>query len=170
MRARWRRRAGIGRGAAATTVGSLLLIVCWAAVIAVLSSQPHLDDDHGGHRFAIGIFVLGHATFFTALGFLTANGLAGRTHRLLWWSFFLVTAFAVVDELHQAFVPGRDPSVVDLAFDAMGALVGATIFITATLWQRGLFRRSRRPRLSPSSPALGETQFAGKAGSDQSAK
>ena len=148
---------GIGGGAAASTIGSLALIICWAAIIAVLSSQPHLDDDRGGRHFSVGIFVLGHATFFTALGFLTANGLAGRTHRVAWWSFFLVTTFAVVDELHQAFVPGRDPSAVDLAFDAMGALLGATVFLTAVTWRRAL--RARSPQLArgtPGGPALAE--------------
>jgi hypothetical protein len=158
---------GIGNGMAASTAGSLILILCWAAIIAVLSSQPHLDDDRGGRHFSIGIFVVGHAAFFTALGFLTANGLAGRTHRVVWWVFFLVTAFAVVDELHQAFVPGRDPSVVDLGFDAMGALLGATVFLTGTLWRRTARPASQYSRQGGKGPAaLGKEHVAGTARRD----
>jgi VanZ family protein len=137
---------GLDRGFAASTIGAMLLVVCWTAVIVVLSSLPHLDDDPGGHRFTIGIFVVGHAVFFTTLGFLTANLLAGSTHRLIWWTFVLATTFAVIDELHQAFVPGRDPSAVDLAFDAMGALLGATIFLSAVLWRHAANRDLPQPR------------------------
>lgn len=138
LRSRWRRRMGLEHGFAASTAGSILLVLCWTGMIVVLSSLPHLDDDPGGRRFAIGIFVLGHAAFFSTLGFLVANLLGGSTHRPIWWTFVLVTVFAVFDELHQAFVPGRDPSAVDLAFDAMGALVGATVFLSLLAWRRAL--------------------------------
>ena len=136
IRARWRHRMGLDHGFAASTLGALLLVVIWTGMIVVLSSLPNLDDGTGGHRFAIGVFVLAHAAFFSTLGFLVANLLAGSAHRLIWWTFVLVTVFAVFDELHQNFVPGRDPSPIDLGFDALGALLGATVFLSLALWRR----------------------------------
>jgi VanZ family protein len=37
-------------------------------------------------------------------------------------TFLLVVLYAVVDEVHQSYVPGRHPSVFDLVSDAVGAL------------------------------------------------
>ncbi|HEX6654865.1 MAG TPA: VanZ family protein [Candidatus Limnocylindria bacterium] len=153
VRARWRRRMGLDRGFAASAVGAALLVICWTGMVVVLSSLPHLDDDAGGRRFAIGIFVLGHAAFFSTLGFLVANLLAGSTHRLIWWTFVVVTVFAVFDELHQNFVPGRDPSPVDLTFDAMGALLGATVFLSLAVWRRTVARADANGRASDPGPA-----------------
>jgi VanZ family protein len=53
----------------------------------------------------------------------------------------LAVAYAATDELHQAFVPGRHPSVVDvLLFDA----VGAALALWLRRWRAG---SSRIPRL-----------------------
>ena len=38
--------------------------------------------------------------------------------------------YAAADEIHQRFVPGRGPSVRDVLFDALGALIGISIVIT----------------------------------------
>ena len=38
--------------------------------------------------------------------------------------------YAVTDEIHQKFVPGRGPSVRDVLLDALGALIGIFIVIT----------------------------------------
>lgn len=36
--------------------------------------------------------------------------------------------FGIADELHQAFVPGRDPSVLDWLVDAAGAVAGVAFW------------------------------------------
>jgi VanZ family protein len=124
--------ASARHGLAASGIGALWLVICWTLVIVVLSSQPDLDEA-GGHRLRVGIFALGHGVFFTALGFLVAN-LFTRLglRRIVWWTFVIATMFAVLDELHQAIVPGRDPSGIDLALDGLGAFLGGLAFVRGT--------------------------------------
>jgi VanZ family protein len=40
--------------------------------------------------------------------------------------------YAVLDELHQLFVPGRVADLFDIATDAAGALVGCIVLVLAT--------------------------------------
>ena len=43
------------------------------------------------------------------------------------------TAYGITDELHQGFVPGRDPSMKDIAMDTIGAILGSGL---AAVWAR----------------------------------
>ena len=54
------------------------------------------------------------------------------------WGFCIL--FAVLDELHQAFVPGRTSSVRDVLLDSIGALCGAVLTVC-------IVKRIRRKRL-----------------------
>ena len=91
----------------------------------------HITDKERAHHF---IRKAAHMTEYTVLGasvcilfFYLADmrrcknvsriGLAGGA-----WVFTVL--FAVTDEIHQAFVPGRGPSVTDVLIDAVGVAVG----------------------------------------------
>lgn len=50
-----------------------------------------------------------------------------KTFFLIAWGFCVL--FAMIDELHQAFVPGRTSSIRDVFLDSVGALFGA-FFVT----------------------------------------
>ena len=51
------------------------------------------------------------------------------TPRQFWISFAILLAYALSDEIHQSFVPGRTPNWIDaLGFDALGGLIGALIW------------------------------------------
>ena len=43
------------------------------------------------------------------------------------WAFAAAVAYACTDEFHQTFVRGRHGSPVDVAIDALGALIGLTL-------------------------------------------
>jgi len=67
----------------------------------------------------------GHVTEYFVLGLLLLHAVrAGRTGWRLEWA---VTAVAIaagwagLDELHQAFVPSRGPSIIDVLIDVSGA-------------------------------------------------
>ena len=50
------------------------------------------------------------------------------------WFFAVVSSvlYGISDELHQSFVPGRYPGLIDLGYDAMGAILGASSALLAT--------------------------------------
>jgi|WetSurMetagenome_2_1015567.scaffolds.fasta_scaffold482476_2 VanZ family protein len=55
-----------------------------------------------------------------------------------WLAWLLAVLYALTDEFHQSFVPGRHPSLFDaLFFDALGALIA--------LWLFSWFLKSKRP-------------------------
>jgi VanZ family protein len=69
-----------------------------------------------------------------------------RTWPLQWWLRTLVFAallafsWGYLDELHQAFVPGRNSDAMDLLADLIGALSGSAAFLVVARLRRGLHR------------------------------
>jgi VanZ family protein len=65
-----------------------------------------------GHMLAFGLLAL---AYWAGLHYEKRRG---------WLAFLLVILYALSDEFHQSFVPGRHPSLVDaLVIDAGGALI-----------------------------------------------
>ena len=62
-----------------------------------------------------------------ALGLVRLGGVARR--RALVLCVALAAAYGATDELHQAFVPNRDASLLDWASDSLGALVGGILAV-----------------------------------------
>ncbi|HEY9528529.1 MAG TPA: VanZ family protein [Anaerolineales bacterium] len=103
-------------------------------VIFLVSSQPSSDLPNfdwadrlikkGGHMIGYAILAL---SYWRALRFRQGKW-------WLAWGFALL--YAVTDEFHQSFVPGRHPSVWDvLVFDNFGALF--------SLWLMRLYKTQR---------------------------
>jgi VanZ family protein len=92
-------------------------VVAWAALIFALSSVPDLGTGLGGWDLVLR--KLAHVVEFVILGALLAR--ATDRPRL---ALVLGTLYAVSDEVHQTFVPGRVGSPVDVAIDAVGVAAG----------------------------------------------
>lgn len=105
-----------------------LPVVAWAALIFAFSSVPDLGTGLGGWDLVLR--KLAHTAEYAVLGALLvrATGRAGL-------AVGLGTLYAVSDELHQTFVPGRMGSPVDVAIDAVGVACGVL------LWQSIRARR-----------------------------
>ena len=65
-------------------------------------------------------------------------------HRPFTLSFLIALLFALLDELHQGFVPGREAELADLALDAVGMSVA--LIVIACLGQGGMVLPSREGR------------------------
>ena len=51
--------------------------------------------------------------------------------RNLMIALFLCILFAISDEVHQIFVPGRSPGIRDIFIDSVGAMAGITVYLLA---------------------------------------
>jgi VanZ family protein len=92
-------------------------VVAWAAVIFALSSLSDLGTGLG--TWDLVLRKIGHAAEFALLGALLRRALGhGRV------AFALGVAYAVTDEIHQHFVPGRVGAWYDVAIDAAGVALG----------------------------------------------
>ncbi len=109
------------------------------AAIFAFSSIPSNDMPRFGvFDFSIkkGGHMLGYALL--ALAFLhwlwpfqtVGQPVPGRLLLLAW---LLALVYAVSDEFHQSFVPGRGPSVFDVLIDSVGAALALAIYAA---WQR----------------------------------
>ena len=105
--------------------GSLLRlwlpVVAWAGLIFALSSIPDLGSGLGG--WDLPLRKLAHAAEYGVLGalLLRATGRAGL-------SLVLGALYALSDEIHQSFVPGRAGSPLDVALDTVGVACGIVIW------------------------------------------
>ncbi len=67
-----------------------------------------------------------HLTEYAILSFLLYRSFGGRNPFDWWpavarWCIAIAGAYALTDELHQAYVPGRTASIIDCGIDATGA-------------------------------------------------
>lgn len=94
--------------------------VAWAAGMWTMSSLP---DPPGASLLVVPhLDKVAHAGLFFVLAVLVRFAGAGWAATVA-----IAAAWGVVDELHQAGVPGRDPSGLDLAADLAGAVLGVLV-------------------------------------------
>ena len=139
----------ITKSTARTTVWWSLTVL-WAAVIFFFSSQDATASSALSDQvvewlvavFQIDISVsapapdfslteiirsFAHFSCFGILGILTAAAVRShhvREYRCLWIPFILCVGYAITDEIHQWFVPGRSMQLSDVLVDSSGAAFG----------------------------------------------
>ncbi len=72
----------------------------------------------------------GHLIGYGLLGVAYLHGLARgifANRRALLFAILLAGLYAITDEFHQSFIPGRTPSPVDVGIDTLGASLGAAL-------------------------------------------
>jgi hypothetical protein len=104
-----------------------LPVVAWAALIFTLSSIPDLGTGLGGWDLALR--KIAHAAEYAVLGVLLLRAIGREAPAAA-----LGIAYAVTDEMHQAFVPGRQGAPLDVLIDAVGVIVGVYVLGRAARW------------------------------------
>lgn len=98
-------------------------VVVWMAVIFFFSSLPDLRS---GLKYDFVLRKLAHITEYFILTFLFYRAFKG-TFDITVLRFFIYPAalsfiYAVSDEIHQSFIPGRDCSIRDVSIDTIGII------------------------------------------------
>ena len=88
---------------------------------------------------SVSIFVRKNAHFFAylLLGMLSLNALRKsrvENRKSLVLAFAISVLYAISDEVHQLFVPGRSGQVSDVLLDSTGALVGIVLYAVISRW------------------------------------
>lgn len=131
--------------------GKTALLILWMAVIFMFSHAPADDSTEVSHRAGriIGsitvkdfeewsdkkqeVFLEGidhavrkgaHFTEYMILGILSLAVLGSQKRGKSW---LLGTCYAVTDEIHQFFIPGRSCQISDMVLDSFGVAVGVIL-------------------------------------------
>ena len=92
------------------------------AIIFFFSSLPSKSVPDFG-KFEFSVKKGGHALGYLLLGRAFLYGI--RPGKIApWLALGLCILYAITDEIHQSFVPGRSPRVMDVGIDTLGTLLG----------------------------------------------
>jgi len=109
----------------------LALALAYSALIVFLSSQSTWPTQDIGIEFNDKILHVAEYFVFTLLWCWVLIGSPLETMRRgqVWKLIFSAVLFAVSDEIHQFFVPGRDADILDLIADLCGIFAGFFVFL-----------------------------------------
>lgn len=132
---------------------SWLMVILWMGLIFYLSHQPATESDQlsGGvvdlviqtfervlpliHLDWPGFHHIvrksAHLIAYLILGILVLHAL--RQVKLLSWhsvigALIICVCYAISDEIHQLFIPGRSGEVKDVLIDSVGAIIGVGLY------------------------------------------
>lgn len=119
-----------------TSRTAIQLVWVWGPVVAYLGLIFHLSAQSNVGWATPYPDVLLHAAEYSVLGVLLARGLndglaRSIPDRRLVLTWFLCVIYAISDEYHQAFVPGRSSDWRDVLSDAAGTAAGLAVLSLA---------------------------------------
>ena len=102
----------------------------WMVAIFSVSNQPSTELPNFG-LFDLLVKKLGHFLAYAILALLVQR--AWQPGFVSWgWALGITAVYAISDELHQTFIPGRFGSFADVLIDTSGAL---TALLISHYWQ-----------------------------------
>lgn len=128
----------------------------WAVLIFLLSSQPgsSLEEAENFFDFLPAADFIAHVFLYFVLAALVHASLRTylpkRKDLLAVDTVVFCLLYGVSDEFHQAFVPGRTASALDLLGDVLGATLAVTLWLA--------FNRIRRNRRGQDTDAEEDTE------------
>jgi VanZ family protein len=114
-------------------------VILYAGAVIAVSSIPNLKTP-SVKFFAVD--KLAHFIEYAIFGFLTFRSFSHfkegiRANLALLLSILFLSVFAMMDEYHQQFIPGRQADVADVATDLLGA-----VLVIVFMWLRHRRKRS----------------------------
>ena len=133
----------------------IILIMIWMITIFIFSSQKGTESGDTSRKFTIIIIQIitgktlelnspfvesvqlfirkfAHFTIYAIGGFLIMN-YADSTNKTMkqkmLYSISFGGTYAIIDEIHQFFVPGRSGNIIDVGIDTLGVITGVLIFV-----------------------------------------
>lgn len=118
---------------------SILLVITWMIFIFIMSSFNSAESSNQSN-FIVNIIAnifninnisilslivrkLAHFTEYFILGLLVYN-LIYSNQKKAYFAIIICVLYAISDEIHQLFVPGRSCQVLDVIIDSSGSLLG----------------------------------------------
>ncbi|MGM0440991.1 MAG: VanZ family protein [Elusimicrobiota bacterium] len=102
--------------------------VLWAGLIFYFSSVPSLKSPFG--IWDLYLRKAAHVGVYFILYILVIFNFTRKNLKARILALVISSVYAVTDEYHQSFVPGRHMSLYDMAFDWIGCLLGyASIYL-----------------------------------------
>ena len=140
----------------------ITLIIIWMITIFMFSNEKSIESSNTSGKFIKIIFEtfkqnisndqieklqlpirkLAHFTIYAIggiLAILLANQYNISTTKKIIFSQLFATIYAITDEVHQYFVPGRAGTIIDVLIDSAGAFL-AILVITMILKSRKTFK------------------------------
>ena len=118
---------------------NILLVLIWMAVIFIMSSFNATESSNQSNiivNIIVNIFninninlvsfiirKLAHFTEYLILGILTYN-LINNHNKKTYIAIIICVLYAISDEIHQMFVPGRSCQILDMTIDSIGSITG----------------------------------------------
>jgi len=116
--------------------------IAWMAFIFAMSSKSQIPQPFGYSTFALSIvahFILyGVLAVLLLIAFHDGGAYTRTTMIAAVAGAFL---YGISDEFHQSFVPGRDPSLMDIGVNTLGAVFAVTVW--SKIWPALQAMRSR---------------------------
>jgi VanZ family protein len=137
--------------------------LCLAIAIFIFSGMPKDEVSDSYHSLEVGVQTIsppaanptpsattpaidwlkvGHGIGYFWLGVSVLFALTARSRWSPSLALILCCLYAVTDEFHQIFTPGRTASVRDILIDTLAALVGVAIML-GVMASRKYFRKTR---------------------------
>jgi VanZ family protein len=104
--------------------------IAWATSIFIQSSLSDINAPDLGFNWQDKLF---HAIEYAILGFLLRRALVFQANQFIrenagWLTILIGSIYAISDEIHQFFVPGRSSDIGDVAADIIGIIIIILIY------------------------------------------
>lgn len=133
----------------------VILVIIWMITIYCFSAQEGADSSDTSQSFTMMLIQtvtngnveietstlniiegvirkLAHYSIYTVGGFLIINYAYSTTtnnKKNIFYSILFGIGYAITDEIHQYFVPGRSARLFDVGIDALGVITGVLIYL-----------------------------------------